>query len=93
MKKYFQLFIKNNHIKVSTEKSKGNFLCIDRGRPNQALLSSIYTVLINRRFNFTPYVVTDYRNKDIIKLIDTSKYFEYLKGLSKVHKKKYKLRY
>ena len=68
MKKYFQLFIKNNHIKVSTEKSKGNFLCIDRGRPNQALLSSIYTVLINRRFNFTPYVVTDYRNKDIIKL-------------------------
>jgi len=30
-------------------------------------------------------------NKDIIKLIDTSKYFKYLKGLSKVSKQKYKV--
>ena len=30
-------------------------------------------------------------NKDIIKIMDTTKYFEYLKGLSKVVKKRYKV--
>jgi len=45
--------------------------------------------LYQNLYSFIQFCIT--YNKDIIKLIDTSKYFEYLKGLSKVHKKKYKV--
>jgi hypothetical protein len=40
-------------------------------------------------YSFIQFCLT--YNKDIIKLIDTSKYFEYLKSLTKLHKKKYKV--
>ena len=39
--------------------------------------------------NFLKFCLSN--NKDIIKLTDTSKYFEYLKELNKVNKKKYKV--
>jgi len=49
----------------------------------------IKTELYEDLQNFLQYCMRF--NKDIIKLLDTSKYFEYLKGLSKVVKKKYKV--
>ena len=49
----------------------------------------IKTELYEDLHNFLKFSVS--HNKDIIKLTDTSKYFDYLKGLNKVNKKKYKV--
>ena len=49
----------------------------------------IKTELYEDLHNFLKFCVS--HNKDIIKLTDTSKYFDYLKGLNKVNKKKYKV--
>jgi len=49
----------------------------------------IKTELYEDLHNFLQFCI--HSNKDIIKITDPSKYFEYLKGLDKVNKKKYKV--
>ena len=49
----------------------------------------IKTELYGDLHNFLKFCLSN--NKDIIKLTDTSKYFDYLKELNKVNKKKYKV--
>jgi hypothetical protein len=78
MNKYFQEFLNKNHLKISQSNSSKNFLCVDRGRVNSALLTSIYAIFINHKYKFMPIVLSDLKNKEILDLyksFDLNNYF------------------
>ena len=67
MNKYFNKFLKINVLKVNSN-FQDQVLLVDRYRLNQALVSSFYIYLINKKYKLSPVVLSDELNNDIISL-------------------------
>jgi len=80
MNKYFDEFLIKNNIKIYPKINSKNFLCVDRGRLDQVLLSSFFSVLINRKFKFNPIILCDLKNKKTIKLYKSFGFNNFLIG-------------
>ena len=80
MNKYFDEFLIKNNIKIYPKTNSKNFLCVDRGRLNQVLLNSFFSVLINRKFKFNPIILCDLKNKKTIKLYKSFGFNNFLIG-------------
>tara|TARA_B110000090_G_C13370493_1_gene441835 strand:- start:76 stop:1665 length:1590 start_codon:yes stop_codon:yes gene_type:complete len=80
MSQYFSEFLINNHIKAIYKDTKKNFLCVDRGRINQALLCSFFSVLINHKYKFNPIILSDLKNEKITKLYKSFGFNKFLIG-------------
>ena len=92
----YDLFMSNVGIEIEFSQLQSSkvlsLLSKDKHVNKETNVTAYYLIKTELYLNLQKYLEYCIKeNKDIIKIMDTSKYFEYLKGLSKVNKKKYKV--